>query len=127
MNMTTEEQIIAEALAQNAVTPLRRGGIYFHEKDGQGIGSTQVFQGAKFATCCAVGAGLAYRGAKPTTYGPLEGPMELYARTYGVPYDFAAGVSTGFEDQMLYDDTNEDFVRGYDVGLAIAQAVGLDT
>ncbi len=95
--------------------------------------------------CCAVGAGLLYAGVPRSEFTCLSA-CAAFAKTYGVSKLYAIGVSDGFEGGTGITDgyelaeghvpegdpyvarawylEHDDYRRGFDVGLAIAEETG---
>lgn len=123
-----DEQIVAAILAQAT------------EKDRVRVkrGPFQRLSG-EVIRCCAVGAGLLYRGVRLM---PGHDAIEAFAALYEVPYNCAEGISDGFEgsigmtngqdswndriDVGEIDEDEPDYVRGWTIGAAIANALGVD-
>lgn len=70
--------------------------------------------------CCAVGAGLLFRGLARGDSFYEESPCSMFAEAYGVSIEYAVGVSDGFEDALVSRD-NDDYTRGLAVGAEIAE------
>lgn len=68
--------------------------------------------------CCAVGLGVIFHGITLTS-----DPLRDFAYKYDVTYEYARGVSAGFEGHSRWRDQELDWNRGYDVGLAAYRAL----
>ena len=108
-----DERILAEIIAwaeghPNTVRP--RTGQWLQLRDGQVDPD---------GPCCAVGAGLLYRGIDAREYLASSSGTEIFARKYGVSEAFAQGVDNGFEDRTLFgSNRTDDYARGLSVGIA---------
>lgn len=70
---------------------------------------------------CAVGAGILFKtSGAPTDSGSS---LKRFAEFYGVSWEYACGVSHGFE--QMHDSEGEDARRGYVVGAAVRDALGI--
>ncbi len=69
--------------------------------------------------CCAVGAGVVFAGVKFNNSG--ESALSKFAELHGVTYNYAIGVSDGFEYPLDLEpgcSQSADYMRGFDVGRA---------
>lgn len=88
--------------------------------NGFGLRSNQVD-----GPCCAVGAGVLYRGLEFNDYSD---PIYVFAEAYEVSPEYAMGVSLGFEFEMAHDVDLEkkDYQRGFEVGKAAFEILCMD-
>lgn len=133
-----DEQIIAAILAQATEKDrvrIKPGLFQRHYPVGSPARSVDVIR------CCAVGAGLLYRGVD-ISHRHVDA-LEMFADLYEIPYNCAEGVSDGFEgsigttngqdswmdrvDDGEIDEQDYDYMRGWAIGAAIADILGVNT
>ena len=77
---------------------------------------------------CAVGAGCLYAGISKIGdqhHRKFAGPAHAFAEAHGTSFDFALGVSDGFETLTIARvmDRKDDYERGVNVGIAAFAAL----